>query len=115
MYTPNDVLKTALTLIQDSQPPWAWSYHGPCCPFCAISQAKTLLDEKYGTGLPFAELLNQYSSAQFRVVASDAPLLEARNLLEQVILQNPLPIDQISREQSILFLHQASNLLSLHH
>jgi len=51
---------------------------GPYCPWCAAAQAKSELDEEYGTGLGMVEVFIYYNTE----VESDRPLIEARTALK---------------------------------
>lgn len=76
-FTCIDVLSRAIRLIEDKTPPFEWSDHGECCPWCAIATAKDELDNENGIALSMRAALYFWD----REIESDKPMTDARKRL----------------------------------
>lgn len=76
-FTHIDVLNRAIDILGNPThgPDWC-SYY---CAFCAIAQAKSELDEEYGTVMPMSDCLH-YMTIE---LPHDAPLYLARNAIKK--------------------------------
>lgn len=108
MFTYGDVLERAIQIIQRGNPPFSWSDHGECCPWCAASTAKGELDNEHGTGVSFSEALEDYLYGKVNEVDSDEPLVFARKALGQ---WNDIDLNSITREKAIEILSQAKSVI----
>ena len=76
----SDVLERAIALIESGPLPESHRDHGEWCPYCAISLAKSQLDEERGTGLDLGQCFEQVVFG-LSELESDEPLIEARERL----------------------------------
>ncbi len=104
MFTYVDVIERAIEIVNRGNPPFEWSDEGECCPWCAISTAKTELDTEHGTGLSFIEALSFFHEE----VASDEPLVFARKALAK---WNDVDPYSITKVQAIEILLQAKKVI----
>jgi hypothetical protein len=108
MFTYVDVLERAIQIVQRGNPPFSWSDHGECCPWCAASIAKGELDNEHGTGVSFSHALEDYLYGEVNEVESDEPLVFARKALGQ---WNDIDLNSITREKAITILSQAKSVI----
>ena len=86
-----DVLNRAITLATEG----GWT--GDCgdwCPWCAISYAKTELDDEHNIWPPFSELLNSAITGRVSECDVDAPLIRATRALKPFADIEPAAIGQ---------------------
>lgn len=108
MFTYIDVLERAIQLVQRGNPPFSWSDHGECCPWCAASMAKGELDDENGTGVSVEFSFSQYFGCGFDEVESDEPLVFARKALGK---WNDIDLNSITRDKAIEILSQAKSVI----
>lgn len=108
MFTYVDVLDRAIQIINRGTPPFSWSDHGECCPWCAASIAKGELDDEHGTGVSVEFAFTQYFSGGFDEVESDMPLVFARKALGK---WNDIDLDSIDKNKAIDILSQAKSVI----
>jgi len=93
--TSKDVINKAVEIIKSNE------YDNTCgdgeCLFCAISRAKTILDEQHGTGASLVECFMYPTGGLF----SDFPLEMARDLIQIKLGGSDPPT---SKEEAISFL-----------
>lgn len=110
MFTYIDVIQRAIEIINRGNPPYTWSDHGDCCPWCAISTAKTELDEENNTGISISVALSQLLTGQFDEVDSDEPLVFARKALAK---WNEIDLYSIDKIKAVEILTQAKSVIVL--
>ena len=78
-----DVLKRAIEIIESGPLPYDYAEHGEYCPYCAISKAKTDLDEENDTGLSTSNCFRQLIHGWDFSGEEDAPLVDARQAISK--------------------------------
>lgn len=97
MITSHDVLRRAVDII--ARRDHSWSSHGLCCPWCAISTAKSELDEEQSGGATWPELIEHWFDDR---LPSDQSLVEARKALAPWNDRDPFAMDQFTAETILL-------------
>jgi len=94
------VLERAKLIIESGPLPDDYSEHGAYCPYCAISKAKTDLDEELGTGHSVGECLKQLACGWDFGGEEDRPLMEAKNAIQLDGILHP----PYTKEKTIIIL-----------
>ncbi len=79
-----DVLNEAIRSLEAGPLPERDREHGPWCPFCAAANAKGVLDERHGTGVPVGVIIDDLLAGRGLSVEhdEDAPLVAARKAIQ---------------------------------
>ena len=99
MVTYIDIIEKAIEIISCGDPPFSWSSHGECCPWCAISKAASELTASLS---PRDAIL--YWDIELE---SDKPLIFAREALNQWNGTDPY---SVVKSQALDILSQAREI-----
>jgi len=76
-----DVILRAIKILETGPLPHRYASCGEWCPWCAISLAKTQLDDEHKTGIPLSDVINDISGEiEYN---ADLPLVFARRALKE--------------------------------
>ena len=107
-FNGKDVLREAQNLIIKNQ--MGRDNCSEHCPWCAISNAKSVLDERHGVEIPLLEVAMQVIKDEIVELPEDAPLVEARVAIKPYIKIYE-QISSLSKEESLKVLREAEQSL----